>query len=70
MVSKMPSDLMTAKQVVEELGISRGALESWRTKGRIKPIEYPSNLERPRVFYRRADVEMLKKQPQPTSQAS
>jgi len=69
MSTPLTNDIMTAKQVVAELGISRGALESWRSRGRITPINYPSNLEKPRVFYRRADVELLKKRSQPISQA-
>lgn len=52
-------ELMTTKEVLAALRISRASLYNLMRDGKIKPVEGTPALKRPRLQFRRADVERL-----------
>lgn len=62
----MPTDLLTAPQVAEILGVSAEAVRNWTKGGKLDHITLPSGA----VRYRRSDIDAILNPPAPAEASS
>jgi predicted site-specific integrase-resolvase len=53
-------EMLTTAQTMEELRISRATLYNWIKAGKLHPVPLNPKVRRPRVAFRRSEVDPLK----------
>lgn len=60
MDEKEKEEMLTTKQVMDELNIARATLYLWIKKGKVHPVKENPVLERGPLLFRRSEIDALK----------